>query len=354
MNNIVDWLRGYENSALNALGILWFILSMFLVLFVAIKLVKFAEIIIEKTKFGGAFVGGALIAAATSLPELITEIVQSASGHPGAGTADDIGSNAFSAFLIAIAILMFVRTMFMKKVGTWTKISLGASSIIAIIISILMWFQKDLYIGSTTTLVIGIIPLSLFIFYLIILVIQWKFGDSDEQTLISEEDKNILLRTAIWKFSLYCLFTAGAAILLNWFATGLQKSYPKVLQEGTVGGIFLAITTSLPEVVAFFAFLKKKQPIAAIAALIGSHIFNLGISFFGDLSYTKAPTFTETSVHANWALAASTGIMLFILLIHALTAKYYKSKWTYSIAPTLAATTYIVGWALVLTNTLPL
>jgi len=354
MDNIIDWLRGYNDSALNALGTLWFFLSMLLVLVVAVKLVKYAEILIEKTKFGGAFVGGALIAAATSLPELITEIVQSADGHPGAGTADDIGSNAFSAFLIAIAVLMFLKTMFMKKVGRWTKISIGFSSLIAIVVSILMWFKKDLLIGSTETLYIGIIPMSLFIVYLIFLLVQWKFGDSDGETFISKEDEVISVKKASWLFLLYSILTAASAILLNWFATGLQKSYPKALEEGTVGGIFLAISTSLPEVVAFFAFLKKKQPIAAIAALVGSHIFNLGISFFGDIAYHKAPTFTEASVHANWSLAAITGIMMFLLLIHSLTAKYYKRKWTYAIAPSLAVGTYIIGWALILTNSLPL
>ena len=72
------------------------------IVFTAIKMVKYSEVIMGKTKFGGAFIGGALIAAFASMPELITEIVQGLDGQPGVGTADDIGANAFSAFAMAI------------------------------------------------------------------------------------------------------------------------------------------------------------------------------------------------------------------------------------------------------------
>jgi len=43
-------------------------------------------------------------------------------------------------------------------------------------------------------------------------------------------------------------------------------------------------------------FIRKKQPIAAIAALVGSHIFNAGMQFFGDLAYTDDATYNVPEV----------------------------------------------------------
>lgn len=89
------------------LAILLFPIFAGLLLFASLKLVKYSEVIIAKTRFGGGFVGGTLIAAITSMPELITEVTQGASGHPESGLGDDIGSNAFSVFLMGIGTIVF-------------------------------------------------------------------------------------------------------------------------------------------------------------------------------------------------------------------------------------------------------
>jgi len=99
------------------LSILVFIVFAAALLYASIKLVKYADILIAKTKFGGAFIGGVFIAAVTSMPELITEIAQSANGNPGAGMSDDLGSNAFSAFLIALAAIMFYKNRMFENLG---------------------------------------------------------------------------------------------------------------------------------------------------------------------------------------------------------------------------------------------
>jgi cation:H+ antiporter len=78
-------------------------------------MVKYAKGVILTTKFGGAFVGGVLVSAATSVPELVTEVAQAAHGTPAIGMADDIGANAFSTVMIAVVALFMIRSMFLLK-----------------------------------------------------------------------------------------------------------------------------------------------------------------------------------------------------------------------------------------------
>ncbi len=356
MNNVINWINQWSLGG--KLSILWFIPAVCLVLYGAIKLVKYAEVIMVKTKIGGAFVGGALIAAVTSIPELITEVAQSSSGNPGAGFADDIGSNAFSAFLLGISAIVFVKTMFLKKLGRWSRISIFISFALAFVLTFVTYFQKDLIIGNAK-FAIGIVPLLLFIVYLLVLRWQYKFGDSDEENEEAFKHPDISVKRASWMFLYWGIFLIIFSLLMNWFASSMQAGYSEALNSKTVGGIFLSVATSMPEVVAFFILLRKNKPVAAIASLIGSHIFNIAISFFGDLAYhgeydgTKltlgdAPTMTTSGVHDNWPLALITAIMMGLLVVQVIISKKITKKRYYLVIPSLVTVTYIVGWTCML------
>lgn len=339
MNTIVEALSSWTNDG--KLAILIFIPFAVLLFFVALKLVHYAEVIIIKTRFGGGFVGGALIAAVTSLPELITEVAQSSAGFPGAGTADDLGSNAFSGLLIAISLLIFFKSRFLKKLNRFSQVSIFISGFLAFAFFILMFINKDVDLG-----IIGIIPLLFFLIYLIMLFIQYKFDDSQESPPSNSKIAKVSVKKAIILFTAFALLLTGLALIVNWSASAMILGFG--LPEGGIGGVLLAITTSLPEVVAYFVFLKKKQPIAGMAALIGSHFFNLGISFFGDLAFSSGPTFNEPSVGANWPLALLTAIIMFMIFFQTVASKKIKNKYFHLVMPLVIISVYTIGWVLIL------
>ncbi|MBK7894248.1 MAG: hypothetical protein IPJ90_05065 [Anaerolineaceae bacterium] len=59
-----------------------FLLSSAVVVYAAIKLAEYGDIIAVRTKLGGLFVGTIFLAGATSLPELIASISAFQSGYP--------------------------------------------------------------------------------------------------------------------------------------------------------------------------------------------------------------------------------------------------------------------------------
>lgn len=347
MKDIVSWINGWSNDG--KLSLLWFVPVTLLLVYAAIKIVKYAEVIIVKTKFGGAFIGGVLIATITSMPELITGIAQGLYGEPGAGSADNIGSNAFSAFLIGLAGVLFIKETFLKRLGKWTIISLWISFALATITSIMMFFQNDITIGTEGKFAIGLFPIFLFVFYIVSLWLQYKFGDEDVEDHNNPFVKATSAKTAILWFVFWSVLLVSFALVDNWVVSSIQHGYG--ISSLSAGGVFLSMATSLPEVVAFFVLLRKKQNAAAVAALIGSHIFNLSIEFYVDISYADQATYTMSTIHDNWTLALTTSIMMLLLAIFAVTAPKYKvfdNKYVYVITPTLVMVTYIVGWILML------
>lgn len=347
MRNIVEWLNEWNQGG--KLSLLWFVPVTALLVWAAIKIVKHAEVIISKTKFGGAFIGGVLIATITSMPELLTGIAQAVYGNPAAGNADNLGSNAFSGFLIALAALLFIRESFLKRLGKWTIISLWISFALAASAFIMMEVQNDLILGSTGKFAIGLFPVALFAFYALSLWLQYRFGDEDEVDHNNEFVKKTTAKKALIWFTFWSLILVSLALVDNWLASSIQDGYS--LDSSTIGGVFLSIATSLPEVVAFFVLLKKKQTSAAVAALIGSHIFNMSIDFFIDISYPQAAIYTLDDMHNNWKLALLTTSMMFTLAAFATISpkfKIFENKIVYAIVPSMVAIGYIAGWAIML------
>ncbi len=349
MNTIIDWFKSWTMGG--ELAILLFPLFAGLLLFVSLKLVRYAEVIIAKTRFGGGFVGGTMIAAITSMPELITEVTQGVSGHPESGLGDDIGSNAFSIFLMGIGTIVFWRYMFMNNLGKWTKISLAMSFGLSIFLSIFLIVNRIYGYADIPAGYIGIIPLAFFLFYLVTLYLSYRFSDEDDEPADEDFVKKHTLKKSILAFVFFSLLLVLFAVLVNIDVRAFQEGLG--IPEESVGGVFLAITTSLPEIVAFFAFMNRKQPSAAIASLVGSHFFNLGIMFFGDLAYEDGPTFNNPDMSKHLPLTILTVIMLLVVIAHFVGAKKwpkaFAKKWVYFTSSAAIMLTYIIGWIIILT-----
>lgn len=364
MNTIIEWIQSWTMDG--KLAILLFPVVAIALLFSSLRIVKYSEVIIAKSKFGGGFVGATLIATVTSIPELVTELTQAGSNTPQNGMGDDIGSNAFSIFLIGVAAFIAYKYMFLNKLGKWTRTSIIISFFMTVALSVFLmisrWYRIDIPTG------VGLIPLAFFLFFLFTIYLVWKYDDSAEEEIDVKFVKHHTLRSGIIWFCVWAVVVVVFAVLLNLDVDAFAAPKALNIPSESAGGVFLAITTSLPEVVAFFAFLKKRQPAAAIASLVGSHFFNIGISFFGDLVYHKKATFNalvkDTGEAGNpahdhygalshhYPLAILTAGMLILIIAHFLCAKKWPTLWNkksvYFAIPTLIVVGYVVGWAMII------
>lgn len=336
-------------------GIQYYIWLLFLILalllsFSSIKLVKNAEVIIAKTKFGGAFVGGALISVVTSLPEFITAISQALSGNASAGLSDDLGSNAFAGFLIMITALLFYRDLFLVKVRGFTKIIVLISLFSSMLYGIFLFFGKDLVIGTIGTYAIGIIPAIFLIIYLVATFAQYKYGDSDDaqEVKLSKKFQNKNVKKSILFFIFWGATLTLISVGLNFIITGMQHPDIYNIDSNSAGGLFLAITTSLPEIVAFLYFIRNKQPVAGFGTLIGSAIFNNSLIFWADLAYRQAPIIEGQAGTNTFGIAFLVMFLMALISLMIFFPKVFRKKRYYFIMPSIGVIGYFIGWFLIL------
>ncbi len=82
--------------------------------------------------------------------------------------------------------------------------------------------------------------------------------------------------------------------------TGLGRSF--------VGSIFIAMTTSLPELVISISALRIGAADMAIANLLGSNLFNMVILAIDDLAYPDGPLFSAVS--RNHAITGTIAVVM--------------------------------------------
>jgi cation:H+ antiporter len=97
----------------------------------------------------------------------------------------------------------------------------------------------------------------------------------------------VTTREAIIGYTVNALVVITAAIFLPWIGEGLAKATG--LGQTFVGSFFIAVSTSLPEVVVSVAAVKIGAIDLAVGNLLGSNFFNIFILAVDDFFYVKGP-----------------------------------------------------------------
>lgn len=296
--------------------IIWiqFSICVLLILLFGSRLSRYGDIIAEKTGLSGLWVGLLLLAAITSLPELITGIgaVSFVGGVEGANLAlgAAFGSNLFNLILIALMDVMY-RSGPLLSTASREQLPLAALGILLIAFaggSILL--GSNVWDGA-----IGWVSL-----YSIVLVLLYIWGSrrifrskrirTVEPTQL--QYKHISSRRIYTVFTISALGIVGAGTWLAFIGddiaagTGWDTTF--------VGSLFLAATTSLPELVVSIAALRIGARDMAIANMLGSNMFNMGIVIAGDdLFYTSGSIFSAAS--PGHIFSAAIAILMTLIVI---------------------------------------
>ena len=124
-----------------------------------------------------------------------------------------------------------------------------------------------------------------------------------EQLAEALKYSDMSMREATLKYVVNALLVIAAAIFLP--RIGEQIADLTGLGEAFVGNIFIAFTSSLPEVVVSVAAVKIGSVDLAIGNVFGSNIFNIFILFVDDLLFMQGPLLQYISpIHVISALAA--------------------------------------------------
>jgi cation:H+ antiporter len=265
-------------------------------------------VIAEKTGLGRAWIGLILMSGVTSLPELITGISSVAfAGAPDIAVGDVMGSCVFNLSLIALMDILHGPGPIFSRAEHSHNLSAGFGVI-------LIGFAVLSIEAAGGMPLIGRISLStpiIFLLYMLAVRSVFLFQRRQMAQHIGEiapdlQYGHISTKEATLKYTMNALVIIGAATWLPFIGdrlaeeTGLGRSF--------VGSIFIAMTTSLPELVVSISSLRIGAADMAIANLLGSNLFNMVILAIDDLAYPDGPLFSAIS--QNHALTGTIAVVM--------------------------------------------
>ncbi len=271
--------------------ILWvgLILCTSVIVYAGTRLSKYGDIIAEKTGLGGTWIGVVLLASVTSLPELVTGISSvTYAGVPDIAIGNVIGACVFNMLILAILDAIYRPMPVLSKALQGNILSAGFGIFLLSTVAISLVLGNRIFplgwIGLYS-------PLFVFI-YFVAMKLVYLYERKQVSVFIKEmavelKYEDISVKTAILKFSINAVFVIVAAVFLPKVGEGIAESTG--LGQTFVGSIFIAIVTSLPEVVVSIAAVRIGAIDLAMGNLFGSNIFNIFILAIDDFFFIKGP-----------------------------------------------------------------
>lgn len=229
----------------------------------------------------------------TSLPEIATDVSTALEGAPDLAVGDLFGSSMANMAILAIIDLV-------HRGRVWPGVGLGHARLAAVAIALTaaallaILVPPGMAIGwvglETPLIVVGYIAAA-----------AWMSRSRGKSRRVRDETGEILAPTG-WsgpveaRHSLrYEIARFGAAALVILVAAPVLALSGKGIADSTgvgqtfVGALLLAVTTSLPELVASLAAVRIGAYDLAVGNLFGSNAVNMTILFAADVAYSPGP-----------------------------------------------------------------
>ena len=286
-----------------------------------IKMTKTARDLARATGLGEALMGALFIGASTSLSGITTSISAAAAGHAELAVSNGLGGIAAQTAFLALADIAYRRANLEHAAASAENLFMSALLLTLLSIHSLALSFPDVSIFSVHPATV-------------ILVISYIFGvhllarthdmpmwlpRRTADTAPEPEDHSYRRRRHLWR--LWLCFTGYAAIVAFAGWTLAQLAIPlgekTGLSHGVVGGVFTAVSTSIPELVVAITAVRMGALNLAVGDIIGGNAFDTLFVAASDIAYREGPIYAAISSTEQFWLANSmlmTGVLVMGLI----------------------------------------
>lgn len=281
----------------------------------------------ERTGLGRVFVGTLFLAAATSLPEVLTDISAAVARAPDLAVGDLFGSSMANMAILAVIDLSY-------RGRVWPSVEVGHARVAAVAI------------GLTALAVLGILTPpgwslgwvgldSLGVAAAYVAAVAWFRRSARLEAPVPaapdvavpsdgmvvptgwgepEDEAPVGVASTVGRFAVAALIILVAAPVVA--VAARELAHQAGIAETTVGAGLLAVTTSLPELVASLAAVRIGAHDLAVGNLFGSNAANMSVLLFADVAYTRGPILAAVS--PSQVVVGTSAILLMALALAAI------------------------------------
>jgi cation:H+ antiporter len=271
-----------------------FIVCAAIIFFAGKRLSHYGDLLADMTGMGKALIGLVLMSAVTSLPELMVGFSSAAIvGSADLATGDIMGSCAFNLGLLSLMDVFTPKNRPLFSSVSQSHILAATFGLVLVTMSGLgLFLDNDIVITPS----LGMMSLSFAAIYFVSIRTIYRYQKANPSQTHGNEahaDTDLTLRQVVARYALFALIIILAALALPFFAEHIAEQ--SGLGQSFVGTLFLAVSTSLPEIAVSLAAVRMGAADMAVGNLLGSNIFNIFILFLDDVFYTKGHLLKDAS-----------------------------------------------------------
>lgn len=322
-----------------------FLISAAVVVVAGARLAHNGDTIAARTGLGAAWVGAILVAGATSLPEIATDVAAVRNGEIGLAVGDLFGSSMANMLILGVADLLT------RDVRLLTHAAVRQAMVGALAIALTAVAAAGTFTAADYTLFnIGWAPLVIGAGYLLgSRLLHANRADPASSAVDGAEERDRAaqpangegptLKRAVISFTIAAIAILAAAPSLASSGATLAEQWG--LSSGFFGVVFLAAATSLPEVSVVFAAIRAGSYTLAVGNLLGSNCFNMVILLVLDAVYGAGALLADTE--PGVVIGALFAILLMAQVLLDLLNRSEHRIWYLEPGPALIVVTYAAG-----------
>ena len=317
-----------------------FLATALVIVLAGVRLARYGDVLGEKTGLGRSWVGVVLLAATTSLPELFTGFGATALAPlPDIATGDALGSCMFN-----LLILSFMDAIQPEPLSARAHqnhaLSIGFGTVLVGIAGMGLAAGSRLpslgWIGLYSPALIAVY----FVSMRVIFSHEQKRRAREIQEVAEElRYEDISRRQAAIHYAGAAVLVVAAALWLP--RLGAELARQTGLGEAFVGSLFVAITTSLPEIVVSLTAVRIGALDLGVGNVLGSNLFNLLILGLDDVWYREGPLLAHVS--PNHGVAVLAIVVMKALFLIGLTYRVMTKRFVVAWDTAAIATVYVIA-----------
>ncbi len=258
-------------------------------------------------------IGATVVSIGTTLPEVMVSATSALEGHGEIAYGNAIGSIICNTSLIA-AITIAVRPGRVDDKALRTPLAFFFVSAAI--------FAGVAYTTGTFTRFIGLLFLAMFAVYMVVTVLQMKRSPAAGGETGTGEKERPFWQELILLVAGAALIAAGARLLVD---NGIVIASSLGVPESVIALTFVALGTSLPELVTAITSLVKGHSSLSLGNIIGANLFN--IVLVSGASIALSPfSIPQSSLFLghNSSLVLEMPVMFFVMLLMSVPALMKK------------------------------
>ena len=320
-----------------------FLVTALAIVLASTVLVRDADVIADRTGVGHVWIGALLLAAVTSLPELVTGSAAVLRDAPELGTGSLFGSNMANMAILGLLGLVYARHRVIQREAPGLALTAIMAIVVTGLASLFIALRLELDVGWLSIGTLALVA-ALLAYALLIRGHQETTARPDATPLATvAQAEGPSLGIAAGRF-------AAAALVVLAVGPFLVSSAEEIAEltgvsETFFGVLGLAAATSLPELATTAAALRIGAINLAVGNLYGSNVANMAILAWLDVIHVEGPLLE--SIDLSNSVAGMVAVLLMTVGLVAMATRAKRSRLPFDPAAAVIVIGYVLGLLLV-------